>query len=122
MNPLVERLGWTLLHSLWQGVAVWIALEIALALLRQRSAHARHLVGCVALAVVMLAPFATFFCLDLGARLQSPAPAVPAAFAPAEAGRLSPREPTAPPVGTAPAARASRAPRIPPQCVDAAIA
>ncbi len=30
MNPLIERLGWTLIHSLWEGTLVWVGLKLAL--------------------------------------------------------------------------------------------
>lgn len=69
MNPLIERLGWTLLHSLWQGTLAWMVLRITLSLLRKHSAQARYLAACAALALATLAPWITFFQLDVTQRL-----------------------------------------------------
>ena len=58
----VERIGWTLLHSVWQFALLAVLLAGALEVLRRRSANLRYLVGCFALAA-MLAAGATTFCL-----------------------------------------------------------
>ena len=72
-----ERIGWTLLHSLWQFALLAALLAGALELLRRRSANLRYLVGCLALAA-MLAAGATTFCL-------LPAAAPPTASVPSPA-------------------------------------
>lgn len=46
---VAERLGWTLLHSLWQGLLILAALIVALGALRRRSAAARHAACLLAL-------------------------------------------------------------------------
>lgn len=74
MNPLVERLGWTLLHSLWQGVLAYAVLRIALSLLRRSSPQARYLAACGALVLATVAPWITFFQLDVTERLSRFAP------------------------------------------------
>lgn len=74
MNPLIERLGWTLLHSLWQGILAWAALRIALSLLRQHSARARYLAACGALMLATIAPWITFFQLDVTDRISGSVP------------------------------------------------
>lgn len=66
MNWLVSadlgyRLGWTLLHSVWQGVAVAIILGAGLALLRHRSPQARYAAGIAAMALLVLCLGATFW-------------------------------------------------------------
>jgi beta-lactamase regulating signal transducer with metallopeptidase domain len=71
MSPLIERLGWTLLHSLWQGALIWAAVEIALLALRSAAARTRYAVACAALGLFALAPVVTFLRLDLPARLHS---------------------------------------------------
>src|ERR1700682_6610366 len=53
-SSIVKALGWTLLHSLWEGAI--IALALATALWAIRSARARHAVACLPLAA-MLASF-----------------------------------------------------------------
>jgi beta-lactamase regulating signal transducer with metallopeptidase domain len=59
---VIQRLGWALLHFLWQGTAivlVYAALRSLLA--RTLSAPARCLLACAALAAMALAPPLTFF-------------------------------------------------------------
>jgi beta-lactamase regulating signal transducer with metallopeptidase domain len=55
----MEALGWALLHFLWQGAAL-AALAAALMAALRRSA-ARYVIGVFTLAVMLLAPAATFF-------------------------------------------------------------
>ena len=62
MTPLLDRLpvdllGATLLHFLWQGCLIALALLMALRLCA--SAERRYLAGLVALALMLAAPFAT---------------------------------------------------------------
>jgi uncharacterized protein (TIGR03435 family) len=56
-QPWVERLGWTLLHFLWQGVLI-----SALYAAARRSArpNTRYVVACAALATMMSAPLITW--------------------------------------------------------------
>ena len=76
-TALAERIGWTLLHSLWQFALLAVLLAGVLEVLRRRSANLRYLVGCFALAA-MLAGSVTTFCLlpadsaDAGRRAQQP--------------------------------------------------
>ena len=58
-QPLVEALGWSLLHFLWQGAAVAIVLAVLLAVMRRRSSLARYVVCCAALATMGLLPIVT---------------------------------------------------------------
>ena len=76
---LVYRLGWTLVHILWLGTAVAMALAAALWLLRNRSSQARYLTATVALGLMATLSVATYFTI----------PAPPAAIT----------EPSAAPVG-----------------------
>ncbi len=57
-QPWLARLGWTLLHFLWQGALV----AALLAVLRARTASApfRYVSACLALAVMTAAPVVTF--------------------------------------------------------------
>jgi beta-lactamase regulating signal transducer with metallopeptidase domain len=71
VNALVERLGWMLIHSLWEDVAIWLLLKIALIGLQKKSAQARYLAACLALVSMAILPWATFGSMDLFARLQS---------------------------------------------------
>ncbi len=55
-SSLVDMIGWILLHSLWQGAAVAMALVLALRLLRMAPAQARYLAACVAMALMLVLP------------------------------------------------------------------
>src|SRR5438270_9432054 len=57
---LMERVGIALLHSLWQGSLVGMALIAALLALRHAAARVRYLVCCLALVVMLLLPMGTF--------------------------------------------------------------
>ncbi|MGB9458991.1 MAG: M56 and DUF3738 domain-containing protein [Bryobacteraceae bacterium] len=72
-QPWVERLGWTLIHFLWQGVVI-SALYAAVrkGIPRSSSPNTRYILACVALAAMLAAPFATWY-------LMRPADAAPIA-------------------------------------------
>ena len=41
-NPLVQRLGWTLLHFIWQGALLGICIGLALLVLRRSASTVRY--------------------------------------------------------------------------------
>ncbi len=55
----MQSLGWALLHFIWQGTALAALAAAAMALCRRAST--RYLLGVGALALMLLAPLATFF-------------------------------------------------------------
>lgn len=130
---LAARLGWAVIHTLWQGALIALASAIVLRCMRRRSAAARHLV-CLSALVLMFAAF----CWSAARAPVRTAPAAravsvqPAALprgqiprAPARnAGELAPASAAAvspPGNGASPAAFAS-VPRAPwPQRLSAAI-
>ncbi|WP_165370475.1 M56 family metallopeptidase [Hymenobacter persicinus] len=57
---LVRALGWTIVHSLWQGAVVGLALVGLLLVLRRHSAQVRYNVACVALATMLGLALVTF--------------------------------------------------------------
>jgi len=59
----VERLGWTLIHFLWQGVAIAGLYAPARRFLRGSRPVLRYKVGCVALTAMLAAPFVTWTAL-----------------------------------------------------------
>ncbi|HLJ51417.1 MAG TPA: GWxTD domain-containing protein [Bryobacteraceae bacterium] len=59
-TALANTLGWTLFHSLWEGIAVAVILGVALTVIH--SARLRYIAACVALFAI-LAAFATTFVL-----------------------------------------------------------
>ena len=57
MNPvLVENLGWTLLHLVWQGALIGCATALALLALRRADPRQRYAVACTALLACLLWP------------------------------------------------------------------
>jgi len=73
-SATVYRLGWTLLHTLWIGAAAAALLAVALVVLRRRSANARYIAACAALALLALSPAATFMLVPAPLRPEAPAP------------------------------------------------
>jgi beta-lactamase regulating signal transducer with metallopeptidase domain len=59
-SKLVENLGWTLLHSLWQIALVAFILFLLLRVLQKFSANARYLASVFALAFALVLPVVTF--------------------------------------------------------------
>lgn len=95
LHPWVERLGWALVHFLWQGLAIAVLYASARRVLpRASSPNARYLLACAALAAMVAAPLMTWAMLQPSAggsqiahRLASaprpvPSPASGPAFAP----------------------------------------
>lgn len=86
-QPWAERLGWTLIHFIWQGASIGLVFALARGLAGPRlSANGRYLLACLALAAMVAAPLATFgvmASLELGgsARLTSAAPSEGGVFA-----------------------------------------
>jgi beta-lactamase regulating signal transducer with metallopeptidase domain len=68
-HPLMRQVGWTLLHSLWQGALVGVVFVVLRFGLRRRSADTRYLAGCLCLVALVAAPLLTL----LIARASSPA-------------------------------------------------
>ncbi|MBN1589741.1 MAG: right-handed parallel beta-helix repeat-containing protein [Pirellulales bacterium] len=57
---LVERLGWTLVHSLWQLTVLCGLAALLLAAMRRRTPQARYVVGCLTLLVMVVLPMMTY--------------------------------------------------------------
>src|SRR5207302_10446038 len=89
-QPWVERLGWTLVHFLWQGLAIAVLYAARRrSVARTSSANARYALAWAALAAMMAAPLATWVLMrPLDAR-------------PASAYRIEGASPTASTVGVA---------------------
>ncbi|HJT16157.1 MAG TPA: M56 family metallopeptidase, partial [Thermoanaerobaculia bacterium] len=77
-GPLVQAIGWALLHLLWQGAIVAAILAAALPLLRRQSANVRYLASCGALLLIVVLGVATAWRMD--------APTVDATFAAPDGG------------------------------------
>ncbi|QMW02413.1 M56 family metallopeptidase [Spirosoma foliorum] len=59
-NSVVDALGWTLLHALWQGFALVLPVAVVLHLLRNQSSMLRYRVSVLTLLTQLLVSGATF--------------------------------------------------------------
>src|SRR5579862_4897371 len=60
-QPWVQHIGWTLIQFLWQGTLLSILFAIVRALLsRWMTTHARYILACSTLGVMVVSPVATF--------------------------------------------------------------
>lgn len=59
-SPVARALGWTLLHTLWQGFALVLPTAIMLHLLRHQSSSLRYRIGTLALFAQLLLSAVTF--------------------------------------------------------------
>jgi len=59
-DNVIQALGWTLLHSLWQGALIAILLALGMVLLRKNSSKIRYFVAASALGAFFLASVITF--------------------------------------------------------------
>jgi hypothetical protein len=57
----VERLGWTLVHFLWQGLLIALLYAAARRIVAHRSSsNGRYLLACAAMAAMLAVPLATW--------------------------------------------------------------
>jgi bla regulator protein blaR1 len=59
-DQLTQALGWTILHSLWQGAMVAVLLAISLIIMRRNSSNARYVVAISSLGTLLLVSIVTF--------------------------------------------------------------
>ena len=58
-SPIAERLGWMLVHAVWQGALIALVLAGALHLLRRHAPTVRYAACCAALVLLVVLPVAT---------------------------------------------------------------
>ena len=115
-QPWSQRLGWSLVHFLWQGLVVAAALSAAMAALRRRSANLRYAVACMGLVIMVAAPVVTLCLLPTGPPQEGPAAStgqetldvtmVVGEYAPS---LVDPESPGAPALGSVPDAAPTKA-------------
>ena len=71
-EEIIQRLGWTLVHFVWQATVVALILAIVLRLLRRYSVNLRYIIACIALAVIVLMPAATIRTIDVSLETAEP--------------------------------------------------
>jgi ankyrin repeat protein/beta-lactamase regulating signal transducer with metallopeptidase domain len=59
IQEIVQRLGWTLVHFVWQATAVALILAILLRVLRKSTANLRYIIACLAMAIIVVLPIIT---------------------------------------------------------------
>ena len=59
-TPVMQAVGWTLVHSLWQGVLVALLLSVSLFTLRKADATLRYVLSCTALMLMVSLPLITY--------------------------------------------------------------
>lgn len=59
-EQMIERIGWMLVHFLWQGIAVAALMWCVLKVLRRSSANVRYITPCAGLVLMIAAPVVTF--------------------------------------------------------------
>ncbi len=99
-QEITARLGWTLIHSLWQVAVIGAVLAILLRLLRRASASLRYLFASVALLLIALLPLLTAGSMSSPlVRAASPIAPAPASMTPTApvAAKVSAPKPAAPP-------------------------
>ncbi len=69
-NEFVAALGWSLLHSLWQGALIALLLGIVLLFLQKRSSNLRYTLAASSLGLTLVAFFGTFAYLFNAAKSQ----------------------------------------------------
>jgi hypothetical protein len=60
-DHMVHALGWTIFHSLWQGLIIGLILYIILRIRPNISSQARYLLGVFALAAILISSLFSFF-------------------------------------------------------------
>ena len=63
-SPLVQNLGWALLHFVWQGALIGCVTALLLALLRNARPQTRYAVACASLLLCLLLPLARLMLVD----------------------------------------------------------
>ena len=64
-TPWIERIGWTLVHSVWQLAVVALLAALADAALRRHSASVRYVAAALALGFMLVLPGLTILCIDV---------------------------------------------------------
>ncbi len=59
--PVIEALGWALLHFVWQGIVIAAVAAVLLLAMRRVSARVRYLVLCGMVAVMVARPIMTWW-------------------------------------------------------------
>jgi beta-lactamase regulating signal transducer with metallopeptidase domain/outer membrane lipoprotein-sorting protein len=87
---IIQKLGWALIHCVWQAGIIALLLAILLRLLRKSSANLRYITACAALAMTVLLSVITVRMVEVS--VSYPAEAIEPAPAPVDLPRGEPEE------------------------------
>jgi len=110
-QQIIQNLGWTLVHFVWQAAAVALLLAILFRLLRKSSSNLRYIIACIALALIVLMPIVTIRLPDVPAETIEPVKLAPIDLP--KAGFDAPPIVQTPPIETTPPLLPAAAPKIP---------
>ena len=82
-SPLLARLGWVLVHFVWEGFGIALALSLVLLALRRAAPNVRYVVSCGAMAALAIVPVITFALIPQPQPVKPPHPADEPAIVPA---------------------------------------
>lgn len=74
----IERLGWTLIHFVWQALAVALLLAIVLRCLRRSRSGVRYIVACMTLVLIVALPLVTMQLVEVSRPVAEAGPALQA--------------------------------------------
>lgn len=78
-EAMVERVGWVLVHFLWQGLAIGAVMWAAMKALGKASPNVRYLAACAGLLLIVAGPVVTFILLEPERAAPLPAAEIPTA-------------------------------------------
>jgi len=84
IETLCQRVGWTLIHFVWQGLGIALALAGVLTMLKRASAHLRYALSCISLLAMAALPLATFCAVKPTPKAYQPMAEIPASTAEAQ--------------------------------------
>ncbi len=64
MSLHLSRIGWVLVHSVWEGMVIACAAGVGLRMMRRGSAEARYWAGCAAMVGIVVGMVVTFWFLQ----------------------------------------------------------
>ncbi|TWU07801.1 M56 family metallopeptidase [Stieleria varia] len=71
VSDLAQRVGWTLVHSVWQFAIIAAFLAVTLGLVRRRSSHVRYALMLIAMMAMVVVPAMTLFVVGTGATVSA---------------------------------------------------
>ena len=100
-GDFIDHLGWTLIHSTWQLLAIACCFAVVIGLACRHSPGFKYLAGCIALVAMVVAPVTTYVTLAAHASASGTSAAQKSATPPTRSGRARASRSAWPPQTTA---------------------